>query len=295
MTTSFAGGNDNTDGNIDGNTNDTEKFFFLFLDNFGKSIAEASKFNDKCKKISMFQDCCTTSDEAFGIFTIERCWDTWTKEMVQGKDKIQKNDSIYVQRYANKKYAGWNSNGLKRFSVIANEVSIARSTNKRKNLEEKYRIEKRGNKEQEVNKLSNVSASETFEPNTIFVPYNDLPKDMASMMPTMNQFDMMDDDDMTVDNDDNNLTAETKDVVYHNLDTTDLSEEENEDDEDEDGNDSEDDSEDDFEDDNDSNVGLNQTQNEQSMHSPLDVAFHTSTNSPPDMNPSPYLLDQLKY
>ena len=59
--------------------------FKLFLDTFGESIAEFANFNKREKRNNLFQHACTTSEEGFGIFTIERCWDTWFIEVSQHK------------------------------------------------------------------------------------------------------------------------------------------------------------------------------------------------------------------
>ena len=51
------------------NNPNQEQFFFLFLDHFGASFAEAANFNAAEKQNKCFSQVCTNSDEAFGIFT----------------------------------------------------------------------------------------------------------------------------------------------------------------------------------------------------------------------------------
>ena len=45
--------------------------------------------NNQCT--TLFSDQCTVSDEAFGKFTIKRCWDTWLKEF---KKELNKTDFL---------------------------------------------------------------------------------------------------------------------------------------------------------------------------------------------------------
>ena len=148
--------------------------FYFFLDYFGKPIAEASKYNDNKKKLVMFQDSCTTSDEAFGVFTLERCWDTWMKEMLHGKEKVKQRESNYVEKNSNKKFAGWKSSGLKRYSTIAEAVTTSRISDARRSIEEAYRIQKNSTGDTYFDGQDEISS---FKPSQItYVPYNDLPQ-----------------------------------------------------------------------------------------------------------------------
>lgn len=159
---------------IEAKNKEHKETFYFFLDYFGKPIAEASKYNDNKKKQVMFQDSCTTSDEAFGIFTLERCWDTWMKEMLQGKEKVKQRESNYVEKNSNKKFAGWKSSGLKRYSTIAEAVTTSRISDTRKSIEEAYRIQKNSTGDTYFEGQDEISS---FKPSQItYVPYNDLPQ-----------------------------------------------------------------------------------------------------------------------
>ena len=152
--------------------------FKLFIDCFGESIAEFANFNKREKRNNLFQHACTTSDEAFGIFTIERCWDTWFIEVSQHK-KTPPRASAFTKKNSNKKYCGWTKEGLLRYSDIAKSVFKSRQSDTRKNEEEEYRLTYQDqymitatNSGTNTNILFDNDQTNT---NT-FVPYNDLPQ-----------------------------------------------------------------------------------------------------------------------
>jgi hypothetical protein len=152
--------------------------FKLFLDYFGESIAEFASYNKREKRNNLFQHACTTSDEAFGIFTLERCWDTWFTE-VSEHTKMPPRSSAFTKKNSNQKYCGWTKEGLQRYSDIAKLVYNSRLSDKRKNTEEEYRL---AYHEQFLNAATNSGLNTTLfidekESKTDnFVPYNDLPK-----------------------------------------------------------------------------------------------------------------------
>ena len=158
-------------------TSDQQKIFHLFLDVFGSSIAEYSNFNQNVKANKLFQRSCTVSDEAYGIFTLERCWNTWLKEIKNNK-KEPPRSSEFTKKNSNKKCGGWTEEGLRRFTSIANLVAISRESDQRKNSEELYR-------QTQLQKMLHDTGYKSSEQQCIgelreaadesFIPYNDFP------------------------------------------------------------------------------------------------------------------------
>ena len=153
----------------DANNSDQRKSFFLFLEQFGASTAEAANFNTSEKKKRCFWEVCTISDEAFAIFTIDRCWNYWSK-----KWNNDPNVSIRSSEYArntNKKYGGISTQGLIRFNEIAGLVAKARRSAFRQNLEEEFRKYHEGKgKNMDTNGVAETRNTVVEES---FVPYCD--------------------------------------------------------------------------------------------------------------------------
>lgn len=129
------------------NNPNQEKFFFLFLDHFGASFAEAANFNSTEKQIKCFSEVCTNSDEAFGIFSIERCWDKWMT-IASGQNETNsissdEDGNQYIRQKSNKKYGGLTTAGNRRYSDIAKAVILSRRSQYRKDMEEKYKVSKK--------------------------------------------------------------------------------------------------------------------------------------------------------
>ena len=136
----------------------------------------------------MFSDQCTVSDEAFGRFTIERCWDIWLKEC---KEELNKNDFSdnnndtkkykikyqYAVKKTNKRFGGWTSDGMKRYDEIANLVKSDRNMNKKVEIEYKdFMFQKMyGDKEEKQQTAApDVILSDVHEKlGETYVPYND--------------------------------------------------------------------------------------------------------------------------
>jgi hypothetical protein len=167
------------------------KMFEVFLDYFGTSIAGCSNFKKIERKNKVFQKTCTPSDEAFGIFTLERCWDTWLKEVVtQTRDAPR--SSPYTIKNSNQKYAGWTKLGMKRFTDIANAVMFARECDQRRYMEEQYRLSYEKKHYESVGTQfssteNNNNLHQEYEGITAnanednFIPYNDLPGHQTNM------------------------------------------------------------------------------------------------------------------
>ena len=159
------------------NQEDQGKIFHLFIDSFGASMAEHARFNENEKGNKKFQNSCTVSDEAFGIFTIERCWATWMTEVTENI-KVPPRSAEFTNKNSNSKCGGWTNEGLQHFTNIAKKVLQSRNTDMRKSEEEKYRFTQAQKKMNETNNLPNQEVhfdkhnENTFES---FVPYNDFP------------------------------------------------------------------------------------------------------------------------
>ena len=52
-------------------------------------IIGKKKYNTNNQCATLFSDVCIVSDTAFGMFTIEICWDIWLKEC---KEELNKNE-----------------------------------------------------------------------------------------------------------------------------------------------------------------------------------------------------------
>ena len=150
----------------DANNSDQRKLFFLFLEQFGASTAEAANFNASEKKKRCFREVCTISDEAFAIFTIDRCWNYWSKKWNKDTD-VSIRSSDYA-RNTNKKYGGISTQGLIRFNEIAGLVAKARSSEFRQNMEEEFRkFHERQGKNMDINGVTermNTTVEESFVP-----------------------------------------------------------------------------------------------------------------------------------
>ena len=58
-----------------------EKYLFFFWSNFVQSISGYKKYCKIKQGMHIFSDVASVSDEAFGIFTLKRCWDSWMLAM----------------------------------------------------------------------------------------------------------------------------------------------------------------------------------------------------------------------
>ena len=136
----------------------------------------------------MFSDQCTVSDEAFGKFTIERCWDIWLKEC---EEELNKNDFLdnssdtkkekikyqYAVKKTNKRFGGWTSDGMKRYDEIASIVKSDRNMNKNVEIEYKNFMYQKmyGDKEEKQKTVPDVISSSDIQDKLgeEYVPYND--------------------------------------------------------------------------------------------------------------------------
>ena len=135
----------------------------------------------------MFSDLCTVSDEAFGKFTIERCWDIWLKECEEELNKNDFSDNSsdtnkekikyqYAVKKTNKRFGGWTSDGMKRYDEIASVVKKDRNLNQKiENDYKDFMYEKMyGNKEEKQNAVPDVILSDIQDKlGEEYEPYND--------------------------------------------------------------------------------------------------------------------------
>ena len=195
-------------------TNVHKKSFFLFLDEFGQALIGHKYFNDNMKSKFTFSAVCTVSDEAFAIFTLERCWDSWVSEM---KKSINPQEIIvkpkHTKEKSNKKFGGWDPEGLKRFSAIAKTISMERTMSRRKELEETYRqlyYKKMHPSIQDDKHMDNDNG--TVE--NSYVAYNDLGSDEEicdkNILTALNNTS----DDQELENDNDCMLTETQDIEY---------------------------------------------------------------------------------
>ena len=161
-----------------------KKIFFFILKWFGNCFVNHKEYNILVQANSLFSDVATISDEAFGYFTLERCWDSWKlfKE-TDGEEKIENEHSI---RKSNTKFGGWKKSGAVRFSEIAHLVKISRDTDLRKKIEQDYK--KYVWEENNQNKVSKPSKKSDVLPRD-FVAYNDLSEDDEDDQASRNNFD----------------------------------------------------------------------------------------------------------
>ena len=154
----------------EGNKDESEECFFLFLEEFGPIASGYNNFNRYKKQIVMFQDCCTPSDEALVIFFLSVNWDSWVQEIeTSSSDHPRKRKLV-----SNKKYSGWNSDDLLKFNKFCRLVGTARATPLRKELEEKFKT--RNKYHCMINEIEPAHSDETsnIESPSSVVPYTDL-------------------------------------------------------------------------------------------------------------------------
>ena len=122
----------------------TQKRFNLFCDTFGSKLVkrEVWKYKFLETKDCAISDCISITDEAFAIFTIERNWNIWERE-VDHKEKIKARSGKYTSPNTNVKYKGWTEEGMDRFENLCKNVCLVRKKSKeRKMMEQIYKREK---------------------------------------------------------------------------------------------------------------------------------------------------------
>ena len=121
-----------------------QKCFNLFCDTFGSKLVKRDVWKYKFLETKDFgiSDCISITDEAFAIFTIERNWIIWQRE-VDHKEKIKARSGEYTSPNTNVKYSGWTAEGMDRFEKLCKNVHLIRKKSKeRKTMEQIYKRQK---------------------------------------------------------------------------------------------------------------------------------------------------------
>ena len=88
----------------------------------------------------VFSDVASESDEAFVIFTLKRCWDSWMSAMnnteTPGTATVKYN---HTANRSNIKYRGCDANEIKEFSDIAKLIKSQRCQQYRQLIGENYK------------------------------------------------------------------------------------------------------------------------------------------------------------
>ena len=150
------------------------------MDYFGQAIVGHKLFNNQLKCQTLFSDVATVSDEAFAKFTLERCWESWLSGVLQENNPgTMVVKAIHTNEKSNKKFGGWDEEGLKRYSAIAGIVNAQRKLLDRQEYEREYR-QHHYNKmyENDINKKKEENGA--FMHEKVYTAYNDLGDDEAS-------------------------------------------------------------------------------------------------------------------
>jgi hypothetical protein len=96
---------------------------------FGGNIVECvnGKKNWKKKKSKgLLAECCTVSDEAFGLLMLDNYWDRWV-DLYEKKPKTQVTKAAYTSSGAgNRKFLSWAPEGLTKFNALCKMVKWQR-------------------------------------------------------------------------------------------------------------------------------------------------------------------------
>ena len=153
---------------------------FTFMDYFGQAIVGHKFFSNQMKCQTIFSDVATVSDEAYAKFTLERCWESWLSGVLQEKNpEIMTVKANHTNDKSNKKFGGWDEEGLKRFSAIAAIVNAQRKLVERKGYEKDY-MQHNYNKmyKSDLDKIKEEEKATINE--KVYTAYNDLGDNEAS-------------------------------------------------------------------------------------------------------------------
>ena len=170
----------------------TKEHFFLFMDYFGQAIVGHKYFNTELRCKNNFSDSCTVSDEAFGRFTLERCWDSWlsgaTNKQRPGKCTIK---ADHTREKSNKRFGGWEPEGINRFTAIAHLVASDRKLEERKKMEDEYRMVKF---DEVYGKEDNIGENIPNTDTLICHAYNDLSEEEENNESKLDEDDFCEDE-----------------------------------------------------------------------------------------------------
>ena len=105
------------------------------MDLFGQSLSHKS-FTKQNRGKLQFSKIFTTSDEAFLIFTLARCWEPWYNEYAKKQGVAKK--GRYTVENSNQKNGGFKEEGIRVYNQICHEVKEIRKGDTRKELELQY-------------------------------------------------------------------------------------------------------------------------------------------------------------
>ena len=153
---------------------DTKEHLFFFWSNFGQSITGHKKYSVIRQSLHVFSDVASVSDEAFGIFTLKRCWDSWMSAMNNTETPgIATVKNKHTANRSNIKYQGWDAEGLKEFSDIASKIKSQRNQLYRQEMEQNYKNHVQNN----LNRKYNIITGPPVDKPVSYIAYNDLLSD----------------------------------------------------------------------------------------------------------------------
>ena len=152
----------------------TENHLFFFWSNFGQSITGHKKYSIIRQSLHVFSDVASVSDEAFGIFTLKRCWDSWMSAMNNAETPgVATIKNKHTANRSNIKYQGWDADGLKEFSDIASKIKSQRNQLYRQKMEQNYKILVQN----KLNRKYNIITGPPVDKPASYIAYNDLLSD----------------------------------------------------------------------------------------------------------------------
>ena len=107
-------------------TNKEAKAAFMW---FGNTIVECvtgKKSWKKKKELGLMSECCTISDEAFGLLLLDNYWDRWV-DLYEKKPKKEVTKAAYTSSACgHRKFFSWTPAGLTRFNALYKMVKCQR-------------------------------------------------------------------------------------------------------------------------------------------------------------------------
>ena len=157
------------------------KYLFFFWSNFRQSITGHKKCSVNRQSMYIFLNVASISNEAFGIFTLKQCWESWMSVM-----NNTETPDIATVKYkhtayrSNIKYQGWDSDGFEKFSDIAKLIKSQRSEQYSQQLEENYK----NHIQNKPHCMYGIITAKPSECTDLDIAYNDLQSDEDTPVPT---------------------------------------------------------------------------------------------------------------
>ena len=168
----------------------------------------------------VFSVVASVSEEAFDIFTLQRCWDSWMSAM----NDTEKPDITTVKykntaNRSNIKYQGWDVDGLKEFSDIASLIKSQCNQQYRRQTEQNYK----NHVQNKLNCMYGIITDIPSENIESYIAYNDSSSDEDESVSTVqnqatnanHNFAELDNNqcDMLNDNIETQMNAPTQEMV----------------------------------------------------------------------------------